>query len=131
MPPTNTLSLKRRAKQAARLALRRLSHRPVRAAAIAAELRSLGVRPGGVLLVHSSLSALGYVAGGPEAVVDALQEAVGPEGTLAQVTEGIQDEPWNHLLSLGCPGRASDYARRDEEHNAVLRRFLLLLTPRN
>ena len=34
------------------------------------------------LMVHSSLSALGAVRGGAEAVVDALLEAVGRSGTL-------------------------------------------------
>lgn len=49
---------------------------------IAEDLQQLGVRPGGVLLVHSSLSSLGYVPGGPETVIRALLEALGPEGTL-------------------------------------------------
>lgn len=45
-------------------------------------LHVLGVREGGVLLVHSSLRALGYVEGGPETVIQALLAALGPEGTL-------------------------------------------------
>jgi aminoglycoside 3-N-acetyltransferase len=45
-------------------------------------LRAVGVREGMLLQVHSSLSRLGYVEGGAEAVVDALLEAVGPEGTV-------------------------------------------------
>ena len=43
-------------------------------------LRELGVAPGSVLQVHSSLSRLGYVEGGAETVIDALLEAVGPDG---------------------------------------------------
>jgi len=49
---------------------------------IAADLLAAGVRPGGVLLVHSSLSSLGRLPGGAETVVRALLSAVGPEGTL-------------------------------------------------
>jgi len=49
---------------------------------IAAALRSLGVRPGGSLLVHSSLRALGRVPGGAETVVRGLLAALGEDGTL-------------------------------------------------
>jgi aminoglycoside 3-N-acetyltransferase len=35
-----------------------------------------------VLLVHSSLRALGYVEGGPETVIQGLLSALGPDGTL-------------------------------------------------
>jgi aminoglycoside 3-N-acetyltransferase len=49
---------------------------------IAAELRALGVRPGGLMLVHSSLRALGPVPGGAETVVQGLLEALGSDGTL-------------------------------------------------
>ncbi len=50
------------------------------------DFRSLGVRPGDVLLVHSSLSAIGWVCGGPVAVIQALEQALGPNGTLVVPT---------------------------------------------
>ena len=49
---------------------------------IADALRQIGVRPGAVLMIHSSLRSLGHVVGGAATVVDALLEALGPSGTL-------------------------------------------------
>ena len=49
---------------------------------LAADLRRLGLQAGQVVLVHSSLSALGWVNGGPVAVLQALMDVLAPEGTL-------------------------------------------------
>jgi aminoglycoside 3-N-acetyltransferase len=46
------------------------------------DFKSLGVREGMVLLMHSSLSSLGWVCGGPVAVILALEEALTEKGTL-------------------------------------------------
>ena len=51
-----------------------------------ADLRALGVAESGVLLVHSSLSSLGWVCGGAVAVVAALLDVLAPEGTLVVPT---------------------------------------------
>lgn len=59
---------------------------PATRTSLAADLRRLGVRPGGVLLVHASMRALGWVCGGPQAAVLALRDALGPEGTLVVPT---------------------------------------------
>ncbi|WP_430785465.1 aminoglycoside N(3)-acetyltransferase [Actinoplanes sp. G11-F43] len=53
---------------------------------LAADLRALGLTSGDVVLVHSSLSAVGYVAGHVQAVVQALLEVLGPDGTLVVPT---------------------------------------------
>ena len=53
---------------------------------IARDLRTLGVRPGDTILVHSAMSRIGYVEGGAPAVVDAFRDVLGPEGTLAVPT---------------------------------------------
>ena len=55
---------------------------PATISTLSKDLRALGVREGGILLVHSSLSAIGWVAGREHAVVLALQEVLGDEGTL-------------------------------------------------
>ena len=60
--------------------------RPATRTSIATELRTLGIEPGMTLMVHSSLSRLGFVAGGAHAVVLALLDAVGTDGTLMMPT---------------------------------------------
>ena len=82
-----------RAKDAARAALEawrragnarhmRHSARHVTRAGLAADLARLGIAQGDTLFIHSSLKSLGYVEGGAQAVIGALQDAVGPQGTL-------------------------------------------------
>lgn len=53
-----------------------------RRAALVADLGRLGIARGDTVFVHSSLKSLGYVEGGAANVIQALQETVGPEGTL-------------------------------------------------
>jgi aminoglycoside 3-N-acetyltransferase len=55
---------------------------PATVASLARDLHALGVEHAMVLLVHSALSQLGWIAGGEQAVVLALLEAVGPAGTV-------------------------------------------------
>jgi aminoglycoside N3'-acetyltransferase len=49
---------------------------------VAGQLRALGVKEGGVLLVHTSFRAVRPVQGGPAGLIEALRAALGPEGTL-------------------------------------------------
>lgn len=57
---------------------------------LAAQLRALGVRSGGVLLVHTSFRAVRPIQGGPLALIAALRDAVGEAGTLVMpaMTDG-------------------------------------------
>lgn len=60
------------------------------------QLRALGVREGGVLVVHTSFRAVRPVEGGPVGLISALREALGPDGTLVLPSgSGNDDEPFN------------------------------------
>ena len=50
--------------------------------ALTKELQTLGLKPGDVVLVHTSMKGLGHVDGGPNAVIDSVLAAVGPGGTV-------------------------------------------------
>jgi aminoglycoside 3-N-acetyltransferase len=54
---------------------------PATVESLTKQFEGLGVR-GDVVILHASLSALGWVCGGPVAVLQALLAALGPEGTL-------------------------------------------------
>ena len=53
---------------------------------IVQQLMSLGIQKGMVLLVQADLQRLGYLIGGEQALIEALIDAVGYEGTLVMPT---------------------------------------------
>ena len=71
--------------------------RPLNQEQIAAALRTLGLKVGDIVFVHSSLSSIGHIEGAAKTVVDALLDVLGPEGTLVVPTftfsHGKEDAP--------------------------------------
>lgn len=64
--------------------------RPATAASLTIELRALGLVAGSIVIVHSAMSRLGWIAGGAQSMVDALMAAVGPQGTIVMPTQSGQ-----------------------------------------
>jgi aminoglycoside N3'-acetyltransferase len=63
---------------------------------VAGQLRALGAREGGVLLVHTSFRAVRPVEGGPRGLIEALRAALGPGGTLVMPSwTGDDDTPFD------------------------------------
>lgn len=88
----------------------------VNRASISHGLRRLGVRPRGVLLVHSSLKSLGRVLGGPQAVVAASQDVLTSDGTLVMPTLSYVEIGENRLRfdvrhTRSCTGLVTEVFR--------------------
>ena len=68
-------------------------------------LKGLGLREGGSVMMHSSLSALGPVEGGAETVVDALRDVIGPSGTLLvpAFRDSLWGDPADFAITDCCP----------------------------
>jgi len=59
---------------------------------LVAQLLDLGVRAGDVLVVHTSFSRAGPVEGGPHGLIEALQQAIAPGGTLVMPSMSDDDD---------------------------------------
>ena len=66
--------------------------KPVTKQELVQAFQDTGVQKGEILMVHTSLGALGYVCGGAQAVIEALIETVGEEGTIMMPTQS-----WKNL----------------------------------
>lgn len=96
------------------------SDMPITQARIVDDLLALGVQPGSIVLVHSSLRTLGWVCGGAQAVILALEQALGPDGTLVMPTHSTDlsdpaqwmrppvPQPWWQLIRDTMPAYDPD-----------------------
>lgn len=76
---------------------------PVTTPMLLRDLRLLGLQPDMTLIVHSSLSSFGWVCGGPAAVILALLEGVGKEGTIVMPTQSAINSDPRHWRNPPIP----------------------------
>jgi aminoglycoside 3-N-acetyltransferase len=79
------------------------------------QLRALGVKQGGVLLVHTSFRATRPVEGGPLGLIEALRDAMGTGGTLVSPSwSEDDDQPFDPRTTPAAPslGIVADIFRR-------------------
>jgi aminoglycoside 3-N-acetyltransferase len=103
-------------------------------------LRLAGIKRGDTLLMHSSLSSIGFVEGGAEALIDAFLTVLGTEGTFAvstlsflfpfdvndtpssvgKISEALRKRPdakrsLNSVHSIAAVGKHADYLTSGHE----------------
>lgn len=103
-----------------RAAIRKAGSRPNTVTSLVQDFEKLGLQPGMTVLVHSSMSALGWVCGGPVAVILALEQILGESGTLVMPTHtgGLSDpefwgdppvpETWWNIIKNEMPAFDKD-----------------------
>lgn len=64
--------------------------------ALRGDLERLGIAPGDSVMIHAAMSKLGRLLNGPDALIDAALDAVGPAGTLLAYTDW--DARYENLL---------------------------------
>jgi aminoglycoside 3-N-acetyltransferase len=86
---------------------------------VTAAAQAVGIVPGDTVMFHSSLSSMGNVVDGPDAVIDGLLDAVGPEGTVAAPTlwyhhtdPPMRIEDWDIDRSPSYPGLITETVRQ-------------------
>lgn len=67
------------------------------------QMHKLGLAAGDQLIVHSSLKSIGWVAGGAQAVVEALMEIITPEGTLVMPSQSADNSDPSYWMAPPIP----------------------------
>lgn len=78
---------------------------------LVSDLSKLGLVPGDTLMLHASVKAVGWIVGGPDMVIQALLDVIGPAGTLMMYIKceeplnEIEDWPedWQKAYMAECP----------------------------
>jgi aminoglycoside 3-N-acetyltransferase len=95
--------------------IKRSTNGPVTVNSLVKDLQNIGVTSGMTLLVHTSLSAMGWVCGGATAVIQALEEVLSDKGTLVMPTHSPElsdpsgwenppvDESWWQIIRENMP----------------------------
>lgn len=101
---------------------------PVTRSRISHDLAELGLNGGDVVMFHTRMSAVGYVAGGPQTIIGAVRDVVGTPGTL-MVTCGWNDAPpydfptwppaWQDSLREEHPAYDPDLSEADHSNGRL------------
>ncbi|CAF4006534.1 unnamed protein product [Rotaria sordida] len=76
------------------------------------DLQKLGVSSGMTLLVHCSLSKIGWICGGPVTVIQVLLDLLGPEGTLIMPSHTSDNSDPKYWVNPPVPSEWLDVIRK-------------------
>lgn len=109
-------------------ALLERSDGPVTRSRLIHDLTALGLTDGDLVMFHTRMSAIGYVAGGPLTVIGALRDVVGEQGTL-MVSCGWNDAPpydftdwpqaWQDTLRAEHPAYDLELSEADHDNGRL------------
>jgi len=90
------------------------------------DLIDLGVSPGDTVMVHSSMRAVGPLLGGPDTVIQAILDTVGPSGTLMAYTDWEHSPSHLHLSHAELDELLDDYPAFDPQVSRARRAYGIL-----
>jgi aminoglycoside 3-N-acetyltransferase len=77
------------------------------------QLGNLGIKAGDHIMVHASMKAMGWVAGGPQAIVEALIESVTSEGTVVMPAQSADNSEPSYWMMPPVPEEWHDPIRKE------------------
>jgi len=94
-------------------------------AELARDLASLGIKPGDTVMTHAGLRSVGPILGGPDTLIGAIRDTVGPSGTLMAYTDWLWEDEWATDPELRAHAPAFDpQASRAIRDNGAFPEFL-------
>lgn len=101
---------------------------PVTRGRLVRDLAAMGILAGDTVMFHTRMSAIGYVAGGPQTLIGALRDVVGERGTL-MVTCGWNDalpydfatwpQAWRDAVHAEHPAYEPDLSEADHDNGRL------------
>ncbi|CAF1505062.1 unnamed protein product [Didymodactylos carnosus] len=76
------------------------------------DFQQLGISPGMALLVHCSLSKIGWISGGPVTVIQVLLDLLGPDGTLIMPSHTANNSDPKYWENPSVPSEWFDIIRQ-------------------
>jgi aminoglycoside 3-N-acetyltransferase len=106
-PPSNEYNDDRKTTEAAAM--------PITKERLKSDLRRLGLAFGDAVYAHTSLKSIGWIDGGPDTLIEAFLEALGPGGTLAVPSHTCvfpdRSTPYDPGKSTVCTGAFPEHVR--------------------